>query len=53
MASAMVSINLPGKRIDLSGDIPDDVAETIIMQITALLAAAPVQEPEQAQAVTE
>lgn len=37
MAQAMVSITLEGKRIDLNGDIPDDIAEGIVKQITALL----------------
>ncbi|SEB28842.1 hypothetical protein [Arthrobacter woluwensis] len=37
MAQAMVSITLEGKRIDLNGDIPDDIATSIVKQITALL----------------
>lgn len=41
MASATVSISLPGKRINLSGDIPDAKAEEVINQITALLAQKP------------
>lgn len=37
MAQATVSITLAGKRVDLSGDIPDSTAHLIIKQVTELL----------------
>lgn len=39
MAQANVGIQVAGKRVDLSGDIPDSVALEMIRQVTELLIA--------------
>ncbi|WP_104086574.1 hypothetical protein [Arthrobacter sp. GMC3] len=45
MAQANVGIQLPGRRVDLNGEIPDEIAYAIVQQITALLIATPPATP--------
>lgn len=37
MANATIGITMEGRRVDLSGEIPNDVAESIVRSITTLL----------------
>lgn len=51
MAEANVGIQMAGKRVDLSGSIPDSVALEMVSRITDLLIAPPIlptdnQEPQ-------